>query len=79
MLAPPIGSDLMAKTLPEPSPTETVRVASELMEMLREICYHSRDERNRRPKITAVVDEMLRPAVVKRHREVMQRAKKEAE
>jgi hypothetical protein len=53
--------------------SETVRVAGDLMEMLREICFNSRDSRKRRPKIAAVVDELLRPAVVKRHREVMQR------
>lgn len=57
--------------------TETLRVASDLVEMLREICFHSRDSRSRRLKITAVVDELLRPAVTKRHREVMQRVEKE--
>jgi hypothetical protein len=63
---------------PDEQPTsETVRVAGDLMEMLREICFNSRDPRNRRPKLTQVVDEILRPAVTKRHREVMSRAKKQ--
>lgn len=78
MLEPPMSRKARPSEDQQPT-SETVRVAVDLMELLREICFNSRDGRGRRPKITAVVDEMLRPAVTRRHREVMEKAKKKPE
>lgn len=80
MIATPVELDPMAKKQkppapppappasdPEPASSETVRVSSDLVEMLREICFHTRDERNRRLKLTQYLDGLLRPIVVREY------------
>ena len=82
MIATPVELDQMAKkrkppatpTPPvspasdsEPASSETVRVSTDLMEMFREICFHTRDERNRRLKLTQYLDGLLRPIALREY------------
>lgn len=76
MISTTVFADEMAKkTAPPPPPTpdepssETARVATDLMEMMREICFNTRDDRGKRIKITQLVDNLLRPVVLREHRE----------
>lgn len=65
-------SSFMAKksTIPPPvaestePPSETVRLAGDLIEMLRDICYNSRDSRGKRLKISQFMDEHTRSWLV---------------
>lgn len=50
---------------PEEVPSGTVRIAGDLLEMLRELQFHARDERGRRPTIGQLVERYLRPPVVR--------------
>ncbi len=75
MLAPTAELELMAKKPPQTPPasepdlpsSETVRISGDLMEMLREICFHSRDERGRRFKMTQYLDGLIRPLVLREY------------
>ncbi len=88
MIIPVVDLDLMAKKQPPVTPppaaepdqpsSETVRVAGDLMEMLRLICFHTRDERNRRLKLTQYVDGLLRPLVVREHAALRARLEEES-
>ncbi len=55
--------DELPENLRPPGGTETVRVAADIMEMLRQIRFHTRDHRGKRPTLTALLDSMLRPVV----------------
>lgn len=77
------GWDAMAKApqddTPEGqelAPSGTLRLSTDLLEMMREICFHSRDNRGRRVKITQLADELFRPVVVWAYQD-FQRAKSE--
>lgn len=50
---------------PDEMPSGTVRIAGDLLEMLRELQFRARDERGKRPTIGQLVEKLLRPAVVK--------------
>lgn len=55
-------------------PSETVRVAGDVIEMMREICFHTRTgSSNRRLKLAELADQILRPAVGARLKEVRRR------
>lgn len=79
MIATVVMPDLMAKKAPPPQPpdepasSETARVATDLMEMMREICFGTRDDRNKRPKIAQLIDGYLRPVVLREYREFKKR------
>lgn len=73
---------VMAKKTPAPAPsqgneppldTETVRVTIDVMEMLRDIRHHARNEQNKRPTMIQVVDKILRPAVLREYQELQKR------
>lgn len=66
---PPPEADLATPS------SETVRVAGDLVELLREIAFHSRDTRGKRMKLTQIVDNILRPGVLKMHGELQQETK----
>lgn len=53
--------------------TQTTRVATDLMDMLREIAVHTKDARGRPMKLTDLLDSLLRPVTVQRHQQVMDR------
>lgn len=57
----------------EQPPTVTGRVATELMEMARIVCAHTKDSSGKRLKLTDYLDSILRPAITKDHEEVMAR------
>jgi len=59
----------------EPQP-ETVRIAPDLMRMIREVCIAEKDGRGRPLKITAVVDEILRAGLMVRHRRIAAKTQK---
>lgn len=42
-------------------PSETVRMAGDLMEMARAVCFHTRDSRGKRLKIAQLLDGYVRP------------------
>lgn len=74
LLAPEMPKNVPPTPPPEePASSETARVATDLMEMMREICFNTRDTRGRRVKITTLLDGLLRPAVLKEYREFKRR------
>lgn len=46
-------------------PKESVSVASDILELMRQICFHERDRRGRPKKLTELFDELVRPKAVK--------------
>lgn len=63
----------MAEDVPAPT-SETVRVAGDLMALLRDICFYARDPRGKRYKLTQAVDTVLRTAITQWHAQVMAEA-----
>jgi hypothetical protein len=59
----PTGRD-MADEAPT---SETARIATDLMDMLREIALHGRGEGGKRPKLTELIDGYLRVPVTQAH------------
>ncbi len=74
MISSCVTLDLRMADTQEPPlpPSETVRVAGDLMEMLRELAFHTRDTRGKRMKLTQIVDNILRPGVVTAHRKLQE-------
>jgi hypothetical protein len=60
---------------PERSPTETARIASELMDMARVVCAHTRDSRGRQLKLTDYLDKLLRGPITREHTAVLKKIK----
>jgi hypothetical protein len=64
---------IMGKKPPSPPPddaskepeSETARIAVDLLEMIREMCFFTRDSRNKRMKIAQMIDGYLRPNVLR--------------
>lgn len=67
---PPAGDEL---------PSETVRLAGDLVDMLREIAFNTRDARNKRMKLTQLADGLFRPVVERAYREFKSRQSKAKE
>jgi hypothetical protein len=57
--------------------SETARVSKDLMEMMREICFHTKDDRGKRLKLTQLLDNLLRPAVRGAYNEFRRKREKE--
>lgn len=72
----------MAKTSQTPEPddsapaSETARIAHDLMELMREICFHSREAKGKRIKLAQLIDNYLRPQVVRDHAALRKRLAK---
>lgn len=78
----PLLGESMAKKASESSPdgaasSETVRLSSELVEMLRDIIYHARKPDGKRYKMIELADELFRSAITRKHREVVPKQKNE--
>ena len=58
--------------------TGTVRVRADLIDMIRVICTHERDEDGTRVKAVEYIDSLLRGPVTERHAAVMRRLVKQA-
>jgi hypothetical protein len=58
--------------------TGTIRVRTDLIDMIRVICAHERDDDGSRLKAVEYVDSLLRESVVERHAAVMKRFAKQA-
>lgn len=75
---PPVGKKKSADASSEEKvpASETLRVHSDIMDMIRDIIYHDRDGRGRRYKLIQLGDELIRPVLTRRHREVMDRVER---
>lgn len=80
----PLVFDVAKRKPPTPPPedpqqptSETVRVAVDLMEAMREICFHTKDSRGKRKKLAQWVDDHLRPVVFRELEAVRQRVQAE--
>lgn len=73
-----VTSDQMAKKIapsppPDEPPSETVRVAGDLVEMMRQMCFNQRDERGKRLKVSAYLDGLIRPLVLRDYQQFEKR------
>jgi hypothetical protein len=55
---------------PEP-PSETARIAGDLMEMMRKVCFNTKDSRGKRLKLAQLIDNLLRPAVLREYNRML--------
>lgn len=53
--------------------TEPGRIASDVMEMIRQLCFHGKDARGKRPKLTEMIDSLIRPAATQAFADLQRR------
>jgi hypothetical protein len=76
-LAPdPVMADEVRPADDQPS-SETARIASDLMEMAREICFHTKTTGNKRLKLAQYLDNLLRPLITRDHAALQERLAQE--
>lgn len=66
--------ELPAQLQPPPGPSSAeARIPTDLMTMVRHVIFHDRDPNGQRYRISQLIDELLRPAMIDRHRLVKER------